>query len=124
MIYTISELKEIFEELPLPVRYQVFDAKPPLPFALWRFIESNDMYADDVNYTKISVLELTIVSDKREDEIPGSYKLVGRSQAMTKSIACARTHTHTQTHTQRGNLVDMFRVDGSCSLDIDYNFGG
>ena len=63
-------------------------------------------------------------ADKREDEIPGSYKLVGRSQAMTKSIACARTHTHTQTHTQRGNLVDMFRVDGSCSLDIDYNFGG
>ena len=43
--------------------------------------------------------------DKREDEIPGSYKLVGGSQAMTKSTAhaCMRasTHTHTHTHTQR-----------------------
>ena len=42
-------------------------------------------------------------ADKREDEIPGSYKLVGGSQAMTKNTAhvrmCACTHTHTHTHT-------------------------
>ena len=54
--------------------------------------------------------------DKREDEIPGSYKLVGGSQAMTKSTAHACMRASTHTHTHRGNLVDMFRIDDSCSF--------
>lgn len=86
MIFTKSELKELFETLPLPVRYQVFDAKPPLPFALWRFIESNDMYADDVNYMKIRVLELTIVSDKSEDEIEAAAEELLKDHGLTYSV--------------------------------------
>ena len=46
-------------------------------------------------------------ADKREEEIPGSYKLIGGRQAMAKSTVCAHarthiyTHTNTHTHTQR-----------------------
>ena len=37
-------------------------------------------------------------ADKREKEIPGSYKLIGGRQAMAKSTVCAHARTHIYTH--------------------------
>lgn len=86
MSWTRLELDELFKTLPLPVRYQVAEAAPPLPFGLWRFTDSNDVYADNINYKKVRVIELVIASDKPEDIIQQAVEDLLTGNGFTYSI--------------------------------------
>lgn len=86
MTWTRTELDSLFKTLPAPVRYQVFEARPTPPFVLWRFTDSNDLYADNENYEKIRELELVIASDDPADELRAAAEKLLRDNGFTYSI--------------------------------------
>ena len=65
------EIYELLKGAGVPVAYYQFDdstAEAP-PFICWYFEDSDDLYADNINYTKIRPVTIELYTDEKDFEL-------------------------------------------------------
>ena len=65
---TYQEVAQMVEEIGLPFEYYQFDDKTEQqpPFVVFYYPEIDDLYADDENYQRITVLAIELYTDNKD----------------------------------------------------------
>ena len=73
---TVQDLNTIIEAIGLPCAYYQFsdDTAQAPPFICWFFTDSDDFYADDVNFTRIRPLRIELYTDFKDFDLENTVE--------------------------------------------------
>ena len=82
---TSVEIKGMMDEAGIPTAYLMFDndtAVPP-PFICFYFDDSDDMFADNINYVKIRPLTVELYTETKDYALEGTLETVLTSHGLS-----------------------------------------
>lgn len=90
---TYKEVKTLIQtlanSLSVPFAYYHFEQKTSPPFLIFKYDDSDDLYADDVNYQKIRPLTIVFCTDEKdfakEETIESFFTNNGMSYSKSES---------------------------------------
>lgn len=89
---TTEQVSGMIKEIGIPYAYYQFpeDTSVPTPFICFYFDENNDVFADDVNYTKIVNLCIELYTDDKDFNLEKQVESVLQEHNMSYTKSEAR----------------------------------
>lgn len=105
---TYQEISTFMSSLGLPCAYYVFQENTPQapPFLCWYFTDSDDFFADDVNYQLIRPLRIELYTEYKDFELEGRIE----RQLSAAGLSFSRDETYLDDERMLMVTYDMMEV--------------